>query len=474
LKKRILYLLFFILLLFGCNKQDTTQPIEQTKESATKETSEVDSKVVEKDSTTQLMKNIEEVVIPETLEQWLKAKPGILVEDDRSEETSGWPFISWDLDDKSKQYLQEVITATQDVDMLFKSLIYLYGNRFYTEVLTEQLEYTPHFAEPYLPAPELVISSESKTPKPDYAILLLDASSSMLSSIDNQPKINIAKNAVKRFASTLGANSNVSLIIYGHGGTENNSDKQLSCSTIDELVPMAPFKEESFSQAINEVEAKGWTPLAAAIKKAHQLSMNYNGNIIIYIVSDGKETCDGDPIKEASEFVNNEETRHVNIIGFDVDQDAENQLKAVAEAGNGEYIAADTIEDLHSSITQKWVLPSMLDIQRKQLASPKSSLAYPFTTMDVQKKHSTIFFAINRETSRFHTYIDLMKTNRMISEETYQQLIEKNEAYKKQLNAINDELEDKKLQEVDDEVERIDQKINDWTTRMEALYESQQ
>ncbi len=118
MEKRILYLLFFILLLFGCNKQDTTQPIERTKESATKETSEVDSKVGEKDSTTELMKNIEEVVIPETLEQWLKAKPGILVEDDRSEETSGWPFISWDLDDKSKQYLQEVITATQDVDML--------------------------------------------------------------------------------------------------------------------------------------------------------------------------------------------------------------------------------------------------------------------------------------------------------------------------------------------------------------------
>ena len=467
----MIYILLFILFIFGCTEQETTQPDEQTKESAPEETIEVDSK--EQDSTTKLMKNIEDVVVTETLEQWLKAKPGILIEDDRSEETSGWPYMSWGLGDKSREYLEEITTATEDVDLLFKSLIYLYGNRFYTEVLTEQIEYAPQFAEPYLPEPELVVSSESKTPKPDYAILLLDASSSMLSSVDNHPKIDIAKNAVKRFANTLGSDSNISLIVYGHGGTQSNSDKQLSCSTIDEVVPMAPFKEEPFSQAVNGVEAKGWTPLAAAIKKAHQLSMNYDGNIIIYIVSDGKETCDGDPIKEASEFVKNEETRHVNIIGFDVDQEAENQLKAVADAGNGEYISADTIEDLNSSITQQWVIPSMLDIQGKQLNSPKSSFAYLFTKMDVQNKHSTIFFAVNKETSRFHTYIDLMKSNKMISEEVHQQLIEKNEAYKENLHTINDELEARKLQEVDDEVERMDQKINDWAARMEALYESQ-
>ncbi|MGM9945553.1 MAG: VWA domain-containing protein [Lysinibacillus sp.] len=470
MNKGMICFLFFILFLFGCNEQETTQREEQTKESEPEETIEVVSK--EEDSKTDLMKSIEGVVVTETLEQWLEAKPGILIEDNRSEETSGWPFMSWGLGEKSKKYLGEITGATQDVDLLFKGLVYLYGNRFYNEVLTEQIDYVPQFAEPYLPEPELVVNAESKTPKPDYAILLLDASSSMLSSVDNQPKIDIAKNAVKRFANTLGSDSNISLIVYGHGGTQSNSDKQLSCSTIDEIVPMGSFKEEPFSKAVNGVEAKGWTPLAAAIKKAHQLSMNYDGNIIVYIVSDGKETCDGDPIKEASEFVNNEETRHVNIIGFDVDQEAENQLKAVADAGNGEYISADTIEDLNSSITQKWVLPSMLDIKGKQLNSPKSSFGYLFTQMDVQNKSSTIFFAVNRETSRFHTYIDLMKSNKMISEEVHQQLIEKNEAYKEKLHTINDELEVRKLQEVDDEVERIDQKINDWAARMEALYES--
>lgn len=66
--------------------------------------------------------------------------------------------------------------------------------------------------------------------------LLLDASSSMLSSVDNHSKMNIAKTAVSRFAHTLGSDSHISLVVYGHGGTQNNKDQSLSCSTIDELV----------------------------------------------------------------------------------------------------------------------------------------------------------------------------------------------------------------------------------------------
>ena len=423
------------------------------------------------------MKTIENIRIPETLEEWLEAKPGLLVQDNpRDSETTGWPSMIMELDDESKQYLDEITTATKDVDQLFKALIYLYGNAFYSIILKEQIDYSPTFAEPYLPEPELVVSSDStvKTPNPDYAILLLDASSSMLSSVDNQQKMTIAKNAVKRFAHTLGSDRNLSLIVYGHGGTQNNSDKQLSCSTIDELVPMGPYNEESFVETVDGVQAKGWTPLASAIKKAHQASLNYDGNIIIYIVSDGLETCDGDPIKEAQEFVNNPGSRHVNIIGFDVDQEAEDQLKAVAEAGNGEYISADTIEDLDASITQKWVLPSLIDIRIKQMQSPKNGMLSTAAKLNVQLKHDSINFSINRETSRFRSYINLMKNHEMISEELHQQLLEKNEAYAEKLKAINATLETEKLQKIEEDVERIDQSINDWAARMNKLQEEQE
>ena len=59
---------------------------------------------------------------------------------------------------------------------------------------------------------------------------------------------------------------------------------------------------------------------------------------ITYTVSDGAETFDGDPVKEAESFAKDGENRSVNIIGFNVDQKGEDQLKAVAEAGNGQYL----------------------------------------------------------------------------------------------------------------------------------------
>ena len=67
-----------------------------------------------------------------------------------------------------------------------------------------------------------------------------------------------------------------------------------------------------------------------------------------------------------------------------------------------------------------------------------------------------------------------MKKHDLISEETHQQLIVKNDEYKEQLYIINDALETEKLQKMEEDVESIDQKINDWSTRMAKLLEEQQ
>lgn len=58
-------------------------------------------------------------------------------------------------------------------------------------------------------------------------------------------------------------------------------------------------------------------------------------------ISDGIETCDGDPIKAVSKLRNHQIDATVNIIGFDVDDEGQQQLKEIAEAGGGEY---DTVK----------------------------------------------------------------------------------------------------------------------------------
>lgn len=60
---------------------------------------------------------------------------------------------------------------------------------------------------------------------------------------------------------------------------------------------------------------------------------NKPGQNIIYVVSDGIETCDGDSAKEAKELHDSNIKAVVNIIGFDVDSAGQKQLLSVAEAG---------------------------------------------------------------------------------------------------------------------------------------------
>ncbi|MBY0124364.1 VWA domain-containing protein [Bacillus sp. S/N-304-OC-R1] len=368
--------------------------------------------------------------------------------------------------------MQETTNETKDTEILFKSLIYYLGNSAYKDVVQQLMTFKPQFDEPYLPEPEEATEQSATQEKAaKKAIIMLDASSSMLLNVDGEQKMKIAKSAVRSFAKTIGATSDVSLYVYGHAGSQENKDKQLSCSKIDEVYPLQKYNEESFFKAVDGVEAKGWTPLAGAIQKANRVSQSIDGDITLYIVSDGAEICDGNPVEEAKRFVEGRENRKVNIIGFDVDAKQENQLKAVAEAGNGEYFSAKNTEELKNTVIQKWIPPGFLDIISKQWSSPKGTFAILWQQMDVEKMSQRISYAINVEQGRFRDAIDVMYIEKMISEEQKDKLVKMIEEQKEKLEQVNVQLKQQKLNEIDNEVNRIDNKINDWAERMEKLRE---
>ncbi|WP_077210664.1 vWA domain-containing protein [Bacillus dakarensis] len=475
-----LMLLSFVLILSGCSeKQEANEPAPE-KAAENKEVQKVEE-TEEKQSESGneevgfSFEELKSLKIPDSIEDFQDVKPGLLTKDLSYEsETALWAKLDGleGIKEETKNAMEKVLEETKDPDTLFKAFIYLLGNNAYEETVGRLAAMKPNFDEPLLPEPEeLAASAENSEDRaPEKAILLLDASSSMLLSVDGQQKMEVAKNAVRSFAKTIGETSDVSLYVYGHAGTQEDKDKALSCSKIDEVYPLQPYQEESFFKAVQNVEAKGWTPLAEAIKTAREASASYDGDITLYIVSDGAETCDGDPVEEAKLFAADNEQRKVNIIGFNVDAKAENQLKEVALAGNGEYIPAHHPDDLKESIKHTWV-PSTIDIMSKQWSSPKNTFPVMFQKLDIDKLSQTIGHAVNQENTRFRHTIQLLKKEGLITTEQETALNERVEAYKGKLTSLKDELAAKKKQEIDDEVERIDQKIQDWTERMEKIRE---
>jgi Ca-activated chloride channel homolog len=194
--------------------------------------------------------------------------------------------------------------------------------------------------------------------------IILDASGSMKAEQNGKSQMQIAKDAIEDFVSNLPEKTNVSLTIYGYEGSGSDKDKQLSCKSIKEIYPLKKYDNTEFQSALSQVEPKGWTPIAASLKQAGKTLENLNSDTntnVIYLVSDGEETCDGDPAKAAEQLVSTNIQPIINVIGFAVGEDQRKQLEQVAEAAKGRYIQANNQQELVSEFKKsnqtlvKWI-----------------------------------------------------------------------------------------------------------------------
>ena len=243
----------------------------------------------------------------------------------------------------------------------------------YKPILKELDEIDPTI-KTNIKTPGGVNAPEGELPKQVNVEILLDASGSMAGRVSGGVKMDLAKEAIRNFASKLPEGAQVALRVYGHKGSNQQKDKELSCKSTEVVYPLGAYDKSSFQKSLNKFRPTGWTPLAAAIEQAkNDLSGKTGENVenIIYVVSDGIETCGGDPVKAAKELHQSEIQAIVNIIGFDVDNAGQRALKKVAEAGGGKYTTVSTGEDLRRHLEreytrlrnewQNWGVESSLD-----------------------------------------------------------------------------------------------------------------
>ncbi len=178
--------------------------------------------------------------------------------------------------------------------------------------------------------------------------VLFDASSSMRQRVGGERKIDLAKEAVRDFVGRLPDDAAVSLRAYGHTGSNKEADKERSCSTTEAVYPLDAYDEGRFDTALDSFGPTGFTPIALALEEAREelTATDSSTDTLVYVVSDGEETCGGDPAAEAEALVDTDAKAVVNIIGFDVKDAEQKALKDVAEAGNGTYTHASSGDEL--------------------------------------------------------------------------------------------------------------------------------
>jgi Ca-activated chloride channel family protein len=180
-------------------------------------------------------------------------------------------------------------------------------------------------------------------------VLMLDASGSMQGTVGGRTKISIAKEVLIDFVGTLPKSANVALRVYGHVGSNSKADKPRSCAGTEAVLPLQPLDKPRFRKAIRSFDARGWTPLGRSLRAARGdfagRSRQTNSNFV-YVVSDGIETCGGNPVRQARALNRSNIKVQVNIVGFDVNNAAARQLRRAAKGGGGRYFSATSATEL--------------------------------------------------------------------------------------------------------------------------------
>lgn len=174
---------------------------------------------------------------------------------------------------------------------------------------------------------------------PVRVVVAVDGSGSMAGRLGGQTKLDLARRAALAFVDGLPDPVETSLLVFGQQGSNSEAGKARSCAGVDMLAPMSADRAR-LVDSVSNLKAVGWTPLALALERAEaQLqASSVAGEQIIYVVSDGEETCGGDPVAVARRINTGKSRAIVNVIGFGLPSGEAAALKAVADAGGGSFV----------------------------------------------------------------------------------------------------------------------------------------
>jgi Mg-chelatase subunit ChlD len=175
--------------------------------------------------------------------------------------------------------------------------------------------------------------------------LILDASGSMNAKLaGGQARIDAAKAAVAAFVEKLDPRTRLSYRAYGH----QSPTKDKNCRDTELLVDFgtAAANKSAILAKTNGIKAQGYTPITYVIQLAAADVAKEPGARTVVLVSDGKETCEGDPCAAANALAAADARLVIHTIGFNVDTAARYQLQCIAKVARGTYSDASGAADL--------------------------------------------------------------------------------------------------------------------------------
>jgi hypothetical protein len=173
---------------------------------------------------------------------------------------------------------------------------------------------------------------------PTGYMLILDASNSMNDSwTGGKTKIEWAKEALIQTIQAIPEGTAFGVVAFGH--RLSSEPKAQSCADIELLLAYGVHSQAERSALIQKVQglsAKGWTPLAEALKFG---ASSAPAGTRLILLTDGEETCGGDPLAVVTELCGKGYV--LDVVGIALEAQAQASLKNLAEKCGGKFVLAE-------------------------------------------------------------------------------------------------------------------------------------
>ncbi|MDP9364304.1 MAG: VWA domain-containing protein [Chloroflexota bacterium] len=197
--------------------------------------------------------------------------------------------------------------------------------------------------------------------------LILDVSGSMAQATDTgDTRMEAAKQVLRDVVDGIPDREgiNVGFRVYGHEGDNTAAGQDVSCESSDLVVPLDGVDKDALEEEIDVLQPTGWTPIALSLERAGEdfedigvIAANF-----VVLVTDGLETCGGDPCEVAGDLHDGGLAVTTSVVGFGLTPDEQATIACIAEEGGGDVLGAANAAELSAALFEVLSTP-VPDIQ---------------------------------------------------------------------------------------------------------------
>jgi ribosome maturation factor RimP len=210
------------------------------------------------------------------------------------------------------------------------------------------------------PAVSVAQGTPTATAKPAKTVnveLILDSSGSMAEELPSgQTRIEAAKQVLDQVIDAIPDRSgiNVGFRVYGHKGTNTEAGKAESCQSTELKVPIKGVNKDALRAQVDSYKPVGWTPIALSLREAGSDFPPAADDVTnaIVLVTDGLETCGGNPCTASRALKQGNSAITTHVIGFALAEQERQNLQCIVDESGGMLLGADSAETLSKALFQ--------------------------------------------------------------------------------------------------------------------------